>query len=247
MTQPPDTIPSLMDEISGRLGLLESKLPKRVDAMAVSPISKLPWKALVHREALAWRMAELARAAFQNFERDTLVAAIVVTRAAVETSAALWYLYSKVDDAAESNAIGDIDDYLMKLLSGMATTAPKSDLSDPEFPRPVKISAFLNQVEKDIEGYSHQYGILSEYAHPNGATNVILYAKHDQENRLTDFGKNMRHANNAKLIGVVNLSVALRMFETSYNRIGELIPAFTKLCESGLDGLDPARSVPALP
>ncbi len=227
------TIHSLMDEISAKLVSLESNLPERVDAMAVST-SKLPWKVLVHREALAWRMAEVGRAAYQNFQRDTLVAAVVLTRAAVETSAALWYSYTKVSDAVESNAVGDIDVYLMKLLSGMATTAPKTDLSDPEFPRPVKVSAFLNQVEKKIEGYSHQYGVLSEYAHPNGAATVILYAKHDYERRITNFGKNMRHADNAKLIGVVSLSVALEMFETSYKGIGELIPTFAALCEARL-------------
>lgn len=220
-----------MDEVRSNLELLESNLPTRVDAKSVST-SKLPWKVLVHREALAWRMAELGRAAFQAFEQDTLVAAIVLTRAAVETSAALWYSYTKLDEAIESNAVGDIDEYLMKLLSGMATTGPKADASDPKFPRPMKIQAFLNQVEKKIEGYSHQYGVLSEYAHPNGAATTLLYAKHDYEKRITDFGKNMRKADNTKLIGVVSLSVALKMFEISYERIGELIPAFTKLCES---------------
>lgn len=34
----------------------------------------------------------------------------------------------------------------------------------------------------------------------------------------------MRKADNTKLIGVVNLSVELKMFETSYKRIGGLIP-----------------------
>jgi hypothetical protein len=45
----------------------------------------------------------------------------------------------------------------------------------------------------------------------------------------------MRKGEGTKLIGVGNLSVALAMFETAYKRIGELIPAFTKLCSrSGL-------------
>jgi hypothetical protein len=35
------SVESLMEEIKGRLELLESNLPKRVDAMAISPISKL--------------------------------------------------------------------------------------------------------------------------------------------------------------------------------------------------------------
>jgi hypothetical protein len=86
-------------------------------------------------------------------------------------------------------------------------------------------------VEKDIEGFNHQYGILSEYSHPNWAGTVYLYAKHDKENGATDFGQNIRIPEGTKQIGVGNLSVALLLFERSYNRIADLIPAFTKLCE----------------
>jgi hypothetical protein len=46
------TVASLLNEIRERVELLESNLPRRVDPMAVSPISKLPYKALLYREAL---------------------------------------------------------------------------------------------------------------------------------------------------------------------------------------------------
>src|ERR1700730_14045454 len=97
-----DSVVPVMDEISGRLKLLESKLPKRIDAMALSRTSKLPFKVLLYREALIWRVVELGWAALQCFERDTLVSAIVLVRAAVESSAALWYLHAKVATAVES-------------------------------------------------------------------------------------------------------------------------------------------------
>lgn len=71
-----ESIEALMSEISGRLELLESSLPTRVDAM-VSPDSKLPFKALIYRAALIWRMAELSRGAFENFEKDRLALAIL--------------------------------------------------------------------------------------------------------------------------------------------------------------------------
>src|SRR5207253_7708223 len=108
------TIEELMTEIKGRLELLESSLPSRVDAM-ISPDSKLPFKALLYREALICRMAELSRGAFENFERDRLALAILETRAAVETSAALWYLHAKLDATLKAGIVGDIDDFLMKL------------------------------------------------------------------------------------------------------------------------------------
>jgi hypothetical protein len=70
----------------------------------VSPDSKLPFKALLYRAALIWRMAELSRGAFENYEKNRLALAILETRAAVETSAALWYLHSKLAATLEAGA-----------------------------------------------------------------------------------------------------------------------------------------------
>lgn len=226
---------SLVDEIRGRLDVLESNLPKRVDGWALSQLSKLPFKALVYREALSWRMAELSRAAFEEFEKDRLAAAIVLTRAAVETGAALWYLCAKVDASVESADVGDIDDYLMKMNFGIATDPP-TDASTGEAitPRPVRIGTFLDRVEKDIDGFNQQYGYMSEYAHPNWAGTGYLYSKLDRENGAADFGQNIRKPDGTKHMCAYHLCVALLMFERSYNRIADLIPVFTKLCEGRL-------------
>jgi hypothetical protein len=70
------SVASLMDEIRRNLELLESSLPKRVDGWALSQMSKLPFKVLAYREALAWRMAELGRAAFEEFEKNRLAAGV---------------------------------------------------------------------------------------------------------------------------------------------------------------------------
>jgi len=228
-------VASLMDEIRKNLELLESNLPKRVDGWALSKMSKLPFKVLGYREALAWRMAELGRAAFEEFEKDRFAAAIVLTRAAVETSAALWYLCGKVEASVESDEVRDIDDYLMKMSMGMATDPP----TDPEtgeaiMPRPVRIGKFLDSVEKDIAGFKRQYGYLSEYAHPNWAGTVYLYCKFDKEKGAADFGQNIREPDGTKVIGTGNLDIALQLFERSYNRVADLIPNFTKLCEERL-------------
>lgn len=230
------SIPVVMKEINARLELLESNLPRPVDATTISQMSKLPVKALLYREALIWRVVELARAAYENFAADKLVAGIVVTRAVVETSAALWYLCGKVAAAVDSDAVGNIDDYLMKMYVGVATgnTGKDSVPTTDQLPRPIRVGSFLRHVEKDIEGFSYQYGILSEYAHPNWAGTVLLYSKTDTETGITDFGQHLRKAESTKQLGVLNLSVALAMFERSYNRISDTLPAFVALCERTL-------------
>ena len=67
-----ESVSDLMNEIRKRIELLESSLPRRLDAMAVSETAKLPWKALFYREALIWRMAELSRSAFENLKKIDL-------------------------------------------------------------------------------------------------------------------------------------------------------------------------------
>jgi hypothetical protein len=230
------SVPAVMEKIAGRLESLEFNLPKRIDAMAISPMSKLPVKVLLYRGALIWRLVELGRAASENFAADRLVAGIIVTRAVVETTAALWFLCSKVDTAVDSNDLGNIDEYLMRMNVGTATgsTAQDSVPTTGPLPRPIKVGLFLKHVEKDLKGFSHQYGMLSEYAHPNWAGTVLLYSKPNLETKVTDFGQNLRRADSTKQLGVINLLVALELFEGSYNRISDVMPAFIALCGRNL-------------
>jgi hypothetical protein len=223
---------ALMDEIRLRLESFESNLPKHLDAFALSPDSKLPSKVLRYRESLIWRIAEVGRAAFHEFTENGLVAGIVLSRAAVETSAALWYLRSKVDDAIKSNEIGDMDTYLVKLNVGRATAPPKLDEGD--FPRPVRVGKFLEQVEKVMKGFSEQYGMLSEFAHPNWAGTVFLYSKYRPESLTVEFCQNIRGEDRTREIGVRSLHTALKFFEVTYNNLTDSMPAFVELCQRNL-------------
>jgi hypothetical protein len=226
-----ESVSSLINDIHERLKKLESSLPKHLDAMAVSQTAKLPWKALLGREALIWRMAELSRSAVENFEKDRLVSAIVLTRAAVETFAALWYLWDKIAAIVESSRVGDIDTYLMKLISGVK-------IDDPVFPQAINILTIIEKLdkkEKFDKAFSDQYAILCEYTHPNAAGTTQTYLHHNREQLTTDLGLNTRTANHTKLLGLGNLSAALSLFEMRYNDLVDLIPAFARLCENELE------------
>jgi hypothetical protein len=223
----------LMDEISDSITLLDSMAPRQVDGYALSPKSKLPWKVLLYRGALAWRMAELGRSAFESLASSKLVSGIVLTRAAVEVSVALWFLCAKITAVVDSQRVGDADDYLMKLSMGTATGWPEdSSPGTVTMPRPVRVGKLVDHAEKDIEGFKHYYGVLSEYAHPNWAGTVLLYSDTNRQTAMTSFGQNVREAESTKKIGVSNLSVALKMFHSRYNRISDLLPTFIGVCES---------------
>jgi hypothetical protein len=72
----------------------------------------------------------------------------------------------------ESNAVGDIDEYLMRLATKTNPEATVTDAADPVFPRPVRVNKFLTEVDRDIPGFNYQYGLLSEYAHPERSSSM---------------------------------------------------------------------------
>jgi cation transport protein ChaC len=217
-----ETLKILLVEIRDGIKLLESYLARRIDGYTLSPESKLPMKAMVYREVLAWRMAELSSSALENLEKENLASSIILIRSAIETTAGLWYLGAKLDDAVTRQLQGDIDEYLMKLLMGHRLAS--------EFPQAINVLTFVDRVNKDIEGFREQYDNLSEFVHPNWAGTSLLYSKPDLTNLWTDFGKNIRSLNNIKQVGALNLSVALKTFERTYNEVAELMPAFILLC-----------------
>lgn len=222
-----ESIKELLEEIRNRLSDIEACLPDKIDILAVSPRSKLPFKALTYRETLIWRMAELSRSAYEAFVNNNLASAILLTRGAVETCAALWYLRNKVSAVVQAGSLGDIDTYLMRLIAGTRI--------DQEMPQAINVLNFVDSVEKDLEGFRQQYDILSEIAHPNWSGTAGLYSKIDQENFRVDYGSNPRERVAPKHIGVINLSVALGLFEHTYNDFEKDYPAFVRLCEAALD------------
>lgn len=219
----PLTLDEMVAEIQGRLQTLESSLPKQIDPIGISR-TKLPFKVVNYREALIWRVAELARAALTTFEAQQFAAAIVLTRAAVETNAALWYLDEKVSAALKQKKLGDLDECVMRLLYGTYTWE--------EFPNPIRVGKFVECVERRLTGFKEQYSRLSEYAHPNASGTTGLYSTIDRENIFVNFGLQDRNTQPAKTICIVNLSVALTLFEGTYNHLADLMSDFVKLCET---------------
>jgi hypothetical protein len=219
---------SLLIEIQEGLNRLEANLPSRVDGFAISSASKLPFKVLRYRAALMWRMAELVRGGVGHFKQGELASAILLTRAAMETTAAIWYLHKKVFASVESGAVGDIDEFLMRLLMGTK--------NDSAMPAPVSVGTLLKHVDQEVPGFSSQYGNLSEAAHPNWAGTSWFYSKLDKEKGWTDFGANILAHDGPRNSGILSLSAALLLFQERSNRIDEIIASFIAICEKNPKG-----------
>ena len=245
MTTSPETeCKTRLTSIRTRLEFFERSLPRELDPLALSK-AKTPYKALSYRETLIWRITELGRDAYHCYERGHLSSAICLTRAAVETAAAMWHLLRRVERCLHDSELGDFDEHVMKMLLGSRT--------NPDAPQALNVLKFVDTVEKEIPSFRRQYEEFSEFAHPNWAGTTGLYTKDNFDELMTYFGRGLDEEPYPLVVGTVNLDVALLMFEHSYTKLGTCTPEFVKLCErcSQSVGLEvstllPVRSRPAM-
>jgi hypothetical protein len=216
-------------EVAARLDTFARNLPKQIDALAISRM-KLPGSAMWYRETMIWRFTELAQDALEKLDRKRFVSAMVLTRAAVETAAGLWYLHTKIMKAIKADDLGDLDEMLKRLNLGYKDPVALADNS----PEAVSVLTFVAHVEKEIEGYTKSYATLSEYSHPNYQGAACLYSHPHADTGLIDFGSNIRAADSHETICALNLSVAVLMFNHSYAAIADLMPGLVILCEKGM-------------
>lgn len=168
----------------------------------------------------------MAADALDSFKKQKSASAILLTRGAMETSAALWYMHEKMKTATGRGELGDIDDTLMKLSVGWKKNS--------DMPQAINVLTFMKCVEKTLEGLEQQYDVLSEFAHPNYSGTTRLYCKFDRESVMAYFGINPRESDSPRIIGLANLSIAVMMFQRCFHKIDEAMPAFIHLCEASL-------------
>jgi hypothetical protein len=220
------TVAEYKTEIASYLDAFARSLPTQIDAPEISHV-KLPGNAIWCRETLFWRFTELAQDALERLDHGRISSAMLLTRAAVETAAALWYLDIKITRALESNDLAELDEKLKQLVVGYKDPSACAD----GLPKAINVLTFVGQVDKEISGYSGQYAALCEYSHPNHDGAAGLYSNPHEDTGLIELGSNIRGSQSHDMICALNLSVAVMMFDHSYVSIGHALPQLVDLCE----------------
>jgi hypothetical protein len=174
-------------------------LPTQIDAPGISRI-KLPGNAVWCRETWLWRFTELAQDALEKLDHGRLASAMLLTRAAVETAAALWYLDIKITRALESSDLAELDEKLKQLVVGYKDPNACAD----GLPKAINVLTFVGQVDKEIAGYSSQYAALCEYSHPNHDGAAGLYSHPHEDTGLIELGSNIRGSQSHDVICALN-------------------------------------------
>ncbi len=218
----------LLEETQASLNSIQNQLPARVSAEEVQRVAKVPFRMLMCRGVLGWRTSELIRGALAAVETENIAAAAVLARAAVETVAALWYLRRHVERALESRSVSELNQHAARVLHGSRTTH--------EAPRAIRVSEFVRVVEKDVEGFQREYKALCEFAHPNWAGAMYLFAQLDLEARTCTFGPGAEAVANTRSRVAAVLSGTALLAQAALEAVAEATPAVVALAERELTG-----------
>jgi hypothetical protein len=224
------------EEIETRIGVTRETLkrlralrPAQNDAADFSHIAKLPLKVVDLRSALNYRIVDLLESGLHASEENRIASCVVLVRSALETAAALWYITDKVETALSSGAIGDLDDFVMRVLLG--SKVPTDDTRTPEA---INTLTFIDKIDKKAPGFRKIYDDMSEYAHPNWLGAGYLYAQPSKEDLVTRFGPEFRDPVSARFLASLGLEISSHMFEALHAQIEELIPRFIELAEKDI-------------
>lgn len=194
----------------------KESLPDKIDAPSDPRKSQLPFGVDSLRTALLYRITDLSNAACLLFDSQMTIPGFVMTRATLETSAMLFWLWKKVNNVAETGQVGDLHKFVMKATFGT---------KDKNLPfEAFNVLTAIDQVvkETDTNNYREMYDFLSEFTHPNFAGTQIAYISYTPGTYLVEFG--MQKGMCPTHIGLTALCVGVALFKLKSEEIDTLMP-----------------------
>jgi hypothetical protein len=156
------------------------------DLVSRCPIAhkwKAPYRCLVIREALLWRMVDLGTAIDVLTDQEQILGVRILLRCAVEASALMEFLCQKIDDVVTGKLSWfDFENDTMRILVGS-----KSSLVVDGY-EAFNILSVLKRANRTYGALENMHQKLSESVHPNYDGVIYAYSKPVPEAKETHFG-----------------------------------------------------------
>ncbi|GGO94107.1 hypothetical protein [Stakelama pacifica] len=201
--------------------------PAQLAARETARRSKLPFKAALYRDSLLWRTEELGRSALGAYDRDDHVAGIVLTRATIETIAALNSLHRLVT-RYQGGGIDTLDATLMSMLMGSRVRDDRPDA--------INILNAVDKLTKTLPAFRALYDQLSEYAHPNDAGTASSFAILNTVPLGATFAARGEQYERRAWLMIECLAASLMLVMPLYVELVDAGPAFARQCDADVDG-----------
>ena len=214
---------------------LNKLAPQEIKPEDYSPIAKIPFKVATIKEIFLYRVVDLSKITIELINKKRCLAAAILIRSTMETTAMLYYVYNKMNSVVEKNDVGDIDEYLMRVTFGCK--------EQKDLVKPINVLTAIQKVDKWLNKgipespkentkniFMGFYDALSDYTHPNWWGAFGAYGEVDSE-----FLSLKCATPNIPISEVVApLATTLSVFKYVYMEINNLMKAFIKTCESDL-------------
>jgi hypothetical protein len=175
-----------MQDITTTLAAWKNSLCREVDVGGLYARSKIahkwkaPWRGLLLRESVAWRMQDLLEQSHALYTASQLLGARILLRSAFETAAVLIHL----NQATRQVVAGTKDFHEFTERTEMLLLGSR-DKSTPY--ETISILTVLSKADKRYPGLEQWYADLSEAAHPNFEGMLFGYSESDWQSRTTNF------------------------------------------------------------
>lgn len=171
---------------------------------------KAPFRSLVLREALLWRMHDLGQQILILSQQQHLLGARILLRSAIETLATLIYLNQKTNAVtARELSFFAFDELTKQLLMGSRNDATSQAA--------INILTVLTKADKKHPGLVSMHARFSESAHPNFDGVLYTYSASDPEKYETSFSNRW-----VELFGAEQesaMAFIFAAFESEYNDV----------------------------
>lgn len=175
-----------MQDIATALQALKESLCREVDVgelFARNNVAhkwKAPWRSLLLREAVAWRLQDLLEQSLALSRAGSLLGARILLRSSFETLAVLVYLNKSMRNVvAESLEFHAFSVRTTRLLLGSRDKSTSHES--------ISILNVLEGADKRYPGLMDWYAALCESAHPNYEGMLLGYSTADRGSYVTNF------------------------------------------------------------
>ncbi|MDP2606665.1 MAG: hypothetical protein Q8S00_29350 [Deltaproteobacteria bacterium] len=194
---------------------IRASLPKQLYAGSFTLKSKLPYKATSFRGVLIHRVSDIADVAIELYQTDRLVPAFIATRAVVETTATVYWLYQRSREFLDKPDEASFDEFLMRGMLGSKDSTTKMESYN--------VLTAVDRLDKEFEGMRQMYDTLCEFTHPNWSGVMGSYSKIDKQKYTLYLGK--EHTKPPLAFGLGPLIGSLVIFQDYYNALANVLKA----------------------
>ena len=172
-----EVVTSIREHIAQLRGYRTSTFP----ALEKKPGAKLVRLAALLKNALAYRLVDIADASLDLIESGRLVPSCILARSALETVAGVHMLNKRISGVNEIEQFHELVDFLMQVTFGSRDESSNF--------KSMNVLTMIDHLNK-IYGIKEQYEHLSEYAHPNLKGGLMAYSEIDLKTGRAEFGIN---------------------------------------------------------